>query len=144
MNKTLRFAIGVPVVVVFFLSSLTGCKKKEEEPAPAPIPAAAPAPTPTPAPVVIEVDSGPAVPDAAPVAKSTGKASTAAADPTGLRACCAALEQNAASMPAPNNAYALQAAAICKSLAAAGAGKGGAAAQITAAMKGANIPPACK
>jgi hypothetical protein len=142
MNKKLRFAIGMPVVVVFFLSSVAGCKKKEEEPTPPPIPAAAPAPTPTPAPVVIEVEAAAPVVDAAPPPKAVGKG--AAADPTGLRACCSALEQNAASMPAPNNGYALQAAAICKAAAAAGAGKGGVAGQIAVAMKGANIPPACK
>jgi hypothetical protein len=140
MNKTLSFSIGVPVVAIFFFSSLMGCKKKEEEPQPPPIPAATPAPTPTPAPVVVEVEAGPVVPDAAPAKPGVGKA----ADPAGLSACCNALAQNAASMPAPNNAYALQAAAICKTLVAAGAGKGGATAQIAAAMKGANLPPACK
>jgi hypothetical protein len=139
MNKTLRFSIGVPVVAVFFFSSLTGCKKKEEEPPPPPIPAATPAPIPTPAPVVVEVEAGPVVPDAAPK-PVVGKA----ADPTGLSACCSALAQNAASMPAPNNAYALQAAALCKTAVAAGAGRGGVLAQVAAAMKGANLPPACK
>jgi len=118
-----------------------GCKK-EEEPAPPPIPAATPAPPPTPAPVVVEVEAAAPVPDAAPDVKVVGKG--AAADPTGLKACCKALEQNAASMPEPNKGYAIQAAALCKSLAAMGAGKGGATAQIAAAMKGANIPPACK
>ena len=142
MNKTLRCSIGMPVVVVFLASSLIGCKKKEEEPPPPPIPAAAPAPPPAPAPVVVEVDAGAPAPTAAPAVKPTGKG--APADPTGLMACCNALAQNAASMPPPNNGYALQAAALCKTLASAGLGKGGASAQIAAQMKGANLPPACK
>jgi hypothetical protein len=143
MNKTLTFAIGMPVAVVFVLSSLTGCKKKEEEPPPPPIPAAAPAPPPAPVPVVVEVDAGPvAGPDAAVNLKKAGKG--ALPDPSGLHACCTALEQNAASMPAPNNGFALQAAALCKAAVAAGAGKGGVMTQIAAAMKGANLPPACK
>ena len=43
--------------------------------------------------------------------------------------------------PPPNNGYALQAAALCKTLASAGLGKGGASAQIAAQMKGANLTP---
>jgi hypothetical protein len=72
----------------------------------------------------------------------------APADVAGLRACCTALQQNAASMPPPNNTYALQAASVCQSLVTALASgattKSGALGSIGSVLKGANLPPACK
>jgi hypothetical protein len=86
------------------------------------------------------------VEDAAPDVKKVVKA--APADVAGLRACCTALQQNAASMPPPNNTYALQAASLCTSLvnglAAGSSTKAGALGAIGQIMKGANLPPACK
>ena len=150
MKKTL-IAVGYLPLLIGLLATLpgsTGCKKKEEDLPPAPSAAPPPAPTPVPTPVVIapEEDAG-AVDDAgADVKKPAGKA--APADVAGLRACCTALEQNAASMPPPNNAYALQAANLCKSLVAGlatgSATKSGALGAIGGVMKGANLPPACK
>jgi hypothetical protein len=149
--KKMLIAVGYLPVVVGLLATLpgsTGCKKQEEELPPAPSAAPPPAPTPVPTPVVIapEEEAG-VVEDAGPdVKKPAGKA--APADVAGLRACCTALEQNAASMPPPNNAYALQAANMCKSLvsglASGSATKAGALGAIGGIMKGANLPPACK
>ena len=150
MKKTL-IAVGYLPLLVGLLATLpgtTGCKKKEEDLPPAPSAAPPPAPTPAPTPVVIapEEDAGAIEDAAADVKKPMGKA--APADVAGLRACCTALEQNAASMPPPNNAYALQAANLCKSLvnglASGSATKAGALGAIGGIMKGANLPPACK
>jgi hypothetical protein len=129
-------------------ASLAGCKKKEEE-VPPPPPPAAPAPTPAPAPVPIATEeeaSAPLAEDVPDVRKIVPHAPPA--DVAGLRACCTALQQNAASMPPPNNTYALQAAQVCYSLvsalAAGSTTKAGALGSINSLLKGANLPPACK
>jgi hypothetical protein len=150
MKKTL-IAVGYLPVLVSLLTavSASGCKQKEDEPPPAPsaLPAAPP-PAPTPVAIAPEEDAGlPAPEDAgADVKKPAPKA--APADVAGLRACCTALEQNAASMPPPNNAYAIQAATMCKTLvaglASGSATKAGALGALGGIMKGANLPPACK
>jgi hypothetical protein len=152
MKKTL-IAVGYLPLLVGLLAALpgsSGCKKKEEEMPPAPSaapPPPAPAPVPTPVVIAPEEDAGAVMEDAGgDVKKAVGKA--APADVAGLRACCTALQQNAASMPPPNNAYALQAASLCTSLvnglAAGTTTKGGALGAIGGVMKGANLPPACK
>jgi hypothetical protein len=149
MKKTL-IAVGYLPLLVGMLAigpGMSGCKKQEDELPPAP---SAPPPLPPPTPVVIapEEDAGIfTVEDAATDVKKPA-AKAAPADVAGLRACCTALEQNAASMPPPNNAYALQAASLCKSLvaglASGSATKAGAIGALGGVMKGANLPPACK
>jgi hypothetical protein len=149
MKKTL-IAVGYLPLLLGLLamgSGGAGCKQKEEELPPAPS-APPPAPTPAPTPVVIatEEDAGLVEDAAIDVKKPAVKA--APADVAGLRACCTALQQNAASMPPPNNTYALQAASLCTSLvaglASGSATKSGALGAIGGIMKGANLPPACK
>jgi hypothetical protein len=149
MKKTLIAVSYLPVLVGLLAvgaAGFTGCKKKEDDVPPAP---SAPPPATTPAPVAVapEETAAEAPQDAAPdVKKAAGKA--APADVAGLRACCTALQQNAASMPPPNNTYALQAASVCQSLvagiAAGSTSKSGALGSLGAIMKGANLPPACK
>jgi len=147
MKKTL-IAVGYLPLLVGLLATLpaSGCKKKEEDLPPAP--SAAPPPEPAPTPVVIapEEDAGAIDDGSVDVKKPATKA--APADVAGLRACCTALQQNASSMPPPNNAYALQAASLCLSLvnglASGSATKAGALGAIGGIMKGANLPPACK
>ena len=148
MKKTLTFASYFPVLVATLgigSTALSGCKKKEEDAPPPLVTSVAPTPPPAPPPVEVatEEDAGVPVQDAA---KKVAKA--APADVAGLRACCTALQQNAASMPPPNNAYATQAAAMCQqfvqALAAGGITKGGALGSLNSIMKGANLPPACK
>ena len=149
MKKTL-IAVGyLPLLVgLLALPGSEGCKKKEEELPPAPSaapPPPTPAPVPTPVVIAPEEEAG-APEDAAADVKKAVKA--APADVAGLRACCTALQQNASSMPPPNNAYALQAANLCLSLvaglASGSATKAGALGAIGGIMKGANLPPACK
>jgi len=146
MKKTILATVVTPVFLAYLGTMSMGCKK-EEELAPPPPPAE---PAPAPEPIVIapeveeEVDAGEDAPEEASVKKATAKAP----DVAGLRACCNALQQNAASMPPPNNAWALQAAAICQSMvqqmAAGSKSKGDALAVIGGALKGAALPPACK
>jgi len=148
MKKTLTFASYLPVLVALLgiaSSGFSSCKKKEEEPPPAP---SAPAPPPPPEPVVVAPEEDAAI---AVLVEDAGKkpvGKSAPADVAGLRACCSALQQNAASMPPPNNTYALQAAAMCQqlvgALAAGSATKAGAFGSINQLLKGANLPPACK
>ena len=113
-------------------------------------PPVAPAPTPAPTPVAIvtEEEASAPVEDAAPDVKKAVVHAAAPADVAGLRACCTALQQNAASMPPPNNTYALQAAQVCQALVAALAAgsttKVGALGSISSVLKGANLPPACR
>lgn len=149
MKKAMMIGSYLPVLVAVLGIGSTGissCKKQEED-VPPPVPSApAPPPAPTPVAVAPEETAAPEPQDAAPDVKKTVKA--APADVAGLRACCTALQQNAASMPPPNNAYAQQAAALCQSfvgaLAAGSATKAGAFGSINSVLKGANLPPACK
>jgi hypothetical protein len=151
MKKTITFASYVPVLVGLLgigTAGFSSCKKKEEDAPPPLVQSVAPAPPPAPVPVPVlpEEDAALAAVDDAAVKKAVGK--TAPADVAGLRACCTALAQNAASMPPPNNTYATQAAALCQSLvgalAAGSTTKAGALGSIGSILKGANLPPACK
>jgi hypothetical protein len=151
MKKTLTFASYLPVLVGLLgigSAGFSGCKKKEEDAPPPLVQSVAPAPPPAPTPVAVATEEDAAV---APVEDAGVKKVVAKgppADVAGLRACCTALQQNAASMPPPNNTYALQAATMCQSLVAALAAgsttKAGALGSIGSILKGANLPPACK
>ncbi len=149
MKKTLTFASYLPVLVGLLGIGSTGfssCKKKEEDAPPPLVTSVTPAPPPAPEPIPLVVEEDAGVVEDAGVKKVVGKA--VPADVAGLRACCTALQQNAASMPPPNNAYALQAATVCQSLvgalAAGSTTKAGAFGSISSILKGANLPPACK
>jgi hypothetical protein len=61
-----------------------------------------------------------------------------------LKACCAALRQNAANAPPPNDQYMLSAALVCDGAAASGAVAGSIVTQLQAALKGAGMPAACQ
>lgn len=68
-------------------------------------------------------------------------------DVTGLRACCAALAQNAASMPPPNNAYAAAAASYCNASVTSVNQPGqrdAVFAQVRTLMKGSPMPTSCR
>jgi hypothetical protein len=150
MKKTILTVSQLAVLVGLLgiaSAGFSSCKKKEEDVPPAPSAAPTPAPTPTPVAITTEEDASAAVEDVAPDVKKAGGVGKPA-DVAGLRACCTALQQNAASMPPPNNAFALQAAALCQSLvsglAAGSTTKAGALGSIGGMMKGANLPPACK
>lgn len=125
---------GLALTSVLALLPLTSCKKDEPPP---PLPSAAPQVTPPPQQVELQPIAE-AVPDAA-VAVTARKAT--GAKPASIAACCAALEQNAASAPEPNATYMKQAAAFCKA-------QGGANPAIIGILQGilktANLPTSCK
>jgi hypothetical protein len=114
-----------------------GCKK--EEPAP-PLPANTTPPAPPPAPLELAPEpevQAQADANADQVKKGTGKPGPS------LKACCAALRQNAQNAPPPNNDYMLQAASLCDGLVAQGQQAGTILTAIQGALKGAGMPLAC-
>jgi hypothetical protein len=146
MKRTLIAVACFPLLLTLMGLAAPGCKKKEDEPPPPPPPVAV-APAPTPVTIMTEEEAGPPMEDVVPDVKKV-VAHSAPADVAGLRACCTALQQNAASMPPPSNTYALQAAQVCQGLVAALAAgsttKVGALGSISSVLKGANLPPACR
>ncbi|MGC4090495.1 MAG: hypothetical protein QM756_21995 [Polyangiaceae bacterium] len=126
----------VPLVAV----QTVGCKKDEPPP---PLPSAAPVATPAPTAPVELVPEVPAAPSASASASATPvKGGVSAAG--SLKKCCSALTQNAQSAPEPNKTYMLQAAAVCNAAAGAGQASGAAFGAISAALRGAGMPTACK
>jgi hypothetical protein len=118
--------------------ALVGCKKDE---APTPLPTAA-ATVSEPSPVLAIEPVADVVPDAGAATKKVTGGGVAAA--SNLKACCAALAQNAASSPEPNATYMKQAAGTCEVLAAQGKDKGSLVAVISGMLRGAGLPAACK
>ena len=116
--------------------AFTGCKKDEPPP---PLPSAAPQATPPPQPVELQPIAE-AAPDAGVVPEAK-KAVGGGAKPVSLSACCAALEQNAASAPPENAVYWKQAAAFCK---AQGSVNPTVVNIIAGMLKGAGLPASCK
>ncbi len=114
--------------------ALTSCKKEEPPP---PLPSATPQVAPPPQTVELQPIAE-AIPDAA--ASAVVKKGVAG-KPASIAACCAALEQNAASAPEPNKTYMMQAAAFCKSQGAANAAIIGV---LQGMLRGAGLPAACK
>jgi hypothetical protein len=117
---------------------VVGCKK-DEPPPPLPAPASATAPTQT-APIELVPEELP-VPSAAPSAEPP---KTGGGSASSLKKCCGALSQNAANAPEPNKTYMLQAAAVCNAAVGAGQASPAALGAITAALRGAGMPTACK
>ena len=135
-------AAALPVLIGLFGNGCSGCKKDEPPP---PLPAATEPSAPPPATVML----APPVEDAADESDGDGDAHKATGKPldiTGLRACCAALAQNAASMPPPQNMYAASAASYCQAAVASvntPGQKDALIAGIRGAMRGAAVPAAC-
>jgi hypothetical protein len=131
-------ALAFPFGVAFVTN---GCGHKDEDATPTTTVAAAPTPTPTPTPTVTmtpEEDAGAAADADADAPKVTG-----GGDPTGVRACCAALAQNAGSAPLDQKPLLLQAAAVCNGLVNNPQGRA-ALSQVRGILRGANMPSQCK
>lgn len=126
----LLFALALPL-------ALAGCEKDE---APPPLPAAAAPAEPAAATELVVEEEPLEEDDSKPTAAKTGGSGKAAPS---LKACCAALHQNAANAPAPNDGYLKTAAAMCDGMVAAGQ-TAGASAALQAALKGAGLPSACR
>jgi hypothetical protein len=125
---------GLALTSILALLPLTSCKKDEPPP---PLPSAAPVVAPPPQQVELQPIAE-AVPDAA-VAATVKKG--AGGKPASVSACCAALEQNAASAPEPNATYMKQAAAFCK---AQGGSNPAIIGMLQGMLKGAGLPASCK
>ncbi|MDI1451096.1 acyltransferase [Polyangium sp. 6x1] len=144
MNHT-RYITALCAAVLPFALVLVanGCGNKEEE-TPPPVPSAAPAPTPapTPTPLVVEEDAGSDASDAGEDADA-GKKVVGTGDSTGIRACCAALRQNANSAPLDQKGSYLAAAGMCDGLVNSPEGRQALTA-VRNMLKGAGAPAACK
>jgi hypothetical protein len=125
----LMLALALPL-------ALAGCEKDEPPP---PLPAAPAASAPAPQTELVLEEEALPEDDSKPEVKTGGTARPAAS----LRACCAALHQNAANAPPPNDGYLKTAASMCDGMVAAGQ-TAGAAATLQAALRGAGLPSACR
>jgi hypothetical protein len=135
--KSLITPIALGLLVPIVLTAYTGCKKDEPPP---PLPSAAPTAEPSaPLQLVVE-DSGPDADADAEAGKPTGPYKPAAS----LKACCAALAQNAENAPEPTKSYMKTAAAGCYGAVAQGKDKGSILAIVRGALGGAGMPAACR
>ena len=144
MKQTKKAHVLAPLLVSLMVPLLavqaTGCKKDEPPP---PLPSAAPVAAPPPTAPVELVPEVPVAPSASASASAT-PTKTGVSAAGSLKKCCAALTQNAQSAPEPNKTYMLQAAAVCNAAAGAGQASGAAFGAISAALRGAGMPTACK
>lgn len=142
MKQTTKARLLAPLLLSLLvpLGALqsAGCKKDEPPP---PLPSAAPAAT-TPPPPTQPLELVPEVAPAPSASASAEPVKTGGGSGSSLKKCCSALTQNAQSAPEPNKTYMLQAAAICN--AAVGASGAIPAGAISAALRGAGMPTACK
>lgn len=115
-----------------------GCEKDAGGPVPVPADTATPPPPPNTIAPIVEP------PPSASNEAGAGGAPKVGPAPSSLKACCVALRGNAASMPPPNNAYALAAAAYCDSAVASGQDRNAIVQGVRQALKGASVPTACK
>lgn len=142
MKNAHRFAIVSALALPFAIAVLSSAAcKKEEEPPPPPMPTPAPAPA-EPLAVAPEQDAGSDATEDADA--DAGKVITGPAiDPTGIRACCAALRGNAKSAPPDQVMLYNMAAAVCDGLVNNPQGRA-ALGQVRAALRGASVPAACQ
>lgn len=118
---------------------VVGCKKDEPPP---PLPTAQPVAT-NPAPLQLKPeDAGVKMPP--PDAGAKKKVMHGGGSSGGLSACCSALQQNSASAPEPTKTYMMQAAQLCKAVAAQGGNKSAFGGMLMNALRGAGVPVACK
>jgi hypothetical protein len=116
--------------------ALVGCQKDEPPP---PLPAPKPVEAIAEAPLELKPEDA-GRPAAPPVEKPKGTGVKA----SGLKACCAALRQNATSAPEPTKGYMLYAAGMCDMAATQGKDKASAVGMLQTALKGAGLPADCK
>jgi hypothetical protein len=148
MNHSRLITALCAAIMPFALAlAVQGCSNKDEETPPAQ-PSAAPTPTPAPtpsAPVVLKTEGEDAGADATDDAADASDAAPKAGggDPTGVRACCNALRQNANSAPLDQKGSLLSAAAMCDGLVNNPQGRQALSA-VRGLLKGANMPASCK
>lgn len=132
-----RIVLPVVVGLIVPLAGVVGCEKDEPPP---PLPSAAPKTEPTEELTLEPEDAGVDDADADADKKPTGPYKPGPS----LKACCAALSQNANSAPEPQATYMRQAAATCNAMVASGQGKGTILGAVRGVLKGAGMPSACR
>lgn len=133
---------GLPLALAFG----AGCGDKESEPiSTQPAPSPPPAPPPPPAPVAEEADAGADLADAADADDADADAAKPKGtwDPSGLAACCQALQQNAVNAPLDQKGAYLAAAGACQA-AKSQPSLAQALSVIRGALRGAAMPPICR
>jgi hypothetical protein len=130
------------VLALAILGVSAGCKGCKKDEPPPPLPSAAPVTAPPPTAPIELVPEEPAPPPSAS-ASATAKPGGVGVS-SSLKKCCSALTQNAANAPEPNKTYMLQAAAVCNAAVAAGQSSGAVVGAVSAALRGAGMPGACK
>jgi hypothetical protein len=147
MNRTRYIAALCTAVIPVTLAVLAnGCSNKDDEVTPVPSAAPVPTPAPTPTPstaLVVEEDAGTDASDAGDDADAGKKVTGGSYDSTGIKACCAALRQNANSAPPEQKASYLSAAGICDGLVNSPQGRQALSA-VRGVLAGANMPASCK
>lgn len=139
---TVLGALVFPVAIAFVAN---GCKKEEEETPPPATTTTTPTPTPattTTATMTPEEDAGVDAGDDAGDAGDAGK-KVGTGDPTGVRRCCQALQQNANSAPPEQKGAYLAAAAACQGLVNSPQGRQ-ALGTLRGLLLGAQMPAACQ
>jgi hypothetical protein len=134
------FAVAFAVAAAFSAGACNGCKTPDDSGVP-PVPSST-APPPSP-PATLEIPVVP-VASASDGAAGAGGAPKGGVATSSLKACCNALRANAASMPPPNNAYALAAASYCDGAVASGQSNNAILQGVRGLLKGANMPASCK
>ncbi len=148
MNHSRFITALCAAVMPFALAiALQGCDKKEEEtpatPSAAPTPTPTPTPTPSAAPLTLKTEEDAGADAAEDAAADAAVKTGGGGDPTGVRACCNALRQNANSAPLDQKGTLLSAAAMCDGLVNSPQGKQALSA-VRGMLKGANMPASCK
>jgi hypothetical protein len=118
------------------LAAPIGCKQEVEPP---PLPTSKPAPTPTTLQLAVDekLDAG-----KKDEPKKKGGGGARRGGP--LSACCSALRQNAAGLPEPSKGHTLTAAAACEAANNSGTAPGAFLGTLTALLRGAPLPAACR
>jgi hypothetical protein len=132
------FTLGFLVPAVLF-GGYNRCNPNKD---PEPLAEASTIPSSQPETSLVIEDAGEDVEDAAD-ADADAKKVTGVPGPN-LKACCNALAQNAASAPPPMNLYMQQASAACLAAVAQGKDKTAITSIVQGALKGANMPAACR
>lgn len=133
----------VPLAVLSMAANKCGSNEDDDQT----VPTTKPTPTPTPTPTV-EIppqDAGTDAEDAtdAADADADADAKVVGGDPTGVRACCAALRQNAKSAPLQQQGAYLLAAGACDAMVNNPQGRAGLS-SLRGMLGGAGLPAACK
>lgn len=140
MRHPTRIALGLGILIPAVLFG--GCNRCNPDKDPEPLPEASTTTTEQPETSLVIEDAGEDVEDAADAdADAKPRPGVPSAN---LKACCQALSQNATSAPPPMNVYMQTAASACLAAVAQGKDKSAVTSIVAGALKGAQMPAACR